>query len=218
MSDPEWSAVARGPGPVAARLAPERIGLPDRRLRPRQREILDQLDTIFVDEGFAGLTIQQLAARLRCSRRTLYELAPSKDELVLFVIDRRLRRTGHLAAEVLRTVDDPAERLTAYVLTGTSRLRRASIRFREDVARFPAAQRVMAAHHRYASAIMAEIIDEGIARGRFHPLRAAVVAEIVDAAFERLQDPTILRDLGISFEDATEELTVLLARGLAADE
>ena len=39
---------------------------------------------------YFGLTVAQLAASVGCSRRTLYELAPSKDSLVLIVLDRFL--------------------------------------------------------------------------------------------------------------------------------
>jgi len=35
------------------------------------------------DGGFAHLTMAEIAARANCSLRTLYSLAPSRDELVL---------------------------------------------------------------------------------------------------------------------------------------
>jgi hypothetical protein len=56
------------------------------RLTERQRQILDQLGTLFED-GFAHLTMADIAARVHCSLRTLYTLAPSRDELVLMVVD-----------------------------------------------------------------------------------------------------------------------------------
>ena len=59
----------------------------EQQLTDRQRDLLDRLVELF-DEGFAHLTMADLAARLNCSLRTLYELAPSRDELVLTVIDR----------------------------------------------------------------------------------------------------------------------------------
>ena len=45
--------------------------------------------------GFAKLTVADIARELRCSRRTLYELAPSRDDLVVRVIRRFFARTGH---------------------------------------------------------------------------------------------------------------------------
>ena len=58
----------------------------ERALSDRQREILDALEALAVHEGFARLTMAQLAARVNCSLRTLYGLAPRKDALLLMVI------------------------------------------------------------------------------------------------------------------------------------
>lgn len=46
----------------------------------RQEQVLDGLEEIFREEGFRRLTIGELATRLRCSRSTLYAMAPTKEE------------------------------------------------------------------------------------------------------------------------------------------
>ena len=71
------------------------------RLTERQREVLDRLGTLF-DDGFADLTMADIAANVGCSLRTLYDLAPSRDELVLTVIDRNLRRIGRGAISAIQ--------------------------------------------------------------------------------------------------------------------
>ena len=78
------------PRPLLSQRAEERLG-------PRHRQVLDQLEQLFLEEGFAGISVRELAANVGCSRRTLYELAPSKDELVLVVLDRFLHRVGRTA-------------------------------------------------------------------------------------------------------------------------
>lgn len=214
MSDTETPLIERGSEPPAVRQAPPRLGISERRLTDRQREILDQLEILFLEHGFATFTIRELADRLSCSRRTLYDLAPSKDELTLFVIDRRLRRTGHHAAEALQLVDDPAQRLRSFVLAGASRLRATTLRYQEDIANWPPAQRLIAAHHRYAAAIVADIIQDGIDRGHFRPIRPTFVATVIDASLERFQHPTILREQHTTFEDAVHEIVELLLPAL----
>ena len=66
----------------------------ERRLTARQRELLDDLGTA---DGLGELTMSEIAARMNCSLRTLYGIAPSKEELVLTVVDRRLHRIGRSA-------------------------------------------------------------------------------------------------------------------------
>ena len=50
--------------------------------------LLDELERLFVAEGFAHLSVADLAARLRVSRSTLYRLATGKQVLAELVISR----------------------------------------------------------------------------------------------------------------------------------
>ena len=52
----------------------------------RQRDLLDGLQALFLAEGFRYLSLDVLAARLRCSKTTLYALAPSKEQLAVAVV------------------------------------------------------------------------------------------------------------------------------------
>jgi excisionase family DNA binding protein len=198
-------------------LRPPRLGPSASELTARGRELLDQLEEIIVEEGFSSLTVEELAKRLRCSRSTLYDLAPSKDELVLVVVDRRLRRIGRIKQERLAEIEDPAEQLKMVIASKDLHVQVTSLRFMEDVARTPAVQRLIADHLRYGVAQLRDVIEAGITSGRFRRLDSRIVAETIDAALERIQRPGLLRETGRTFDDATVELTDLLVYGLLAD-
>jgi AcrR family transcriptional regulator len=198
-------------------LRPPRLGPSAAHLTDRGRQILDELEAIIVEEGFASLTVADMAARVRCSRSTLYDLAPSKDELVLVVVDRRLRRIGRMKQARLDELDDHADQLRMVISGKFRELQETNIRFIEDVARTPAVQRLIADHFRYGVALLRDVIDAGIAAGRFRPLHSLIVAETIDAALERIQRPDVLRDMGISFDEATVELIDLLCTGLVIE-
>ena len=57
----------------------------------------------------------EISARVGCSLRTLYGIAPSKDELLLTVVDRRLHRIGRAAIEALEPSMRPLDALRAYL-------------------------------------------------------------------------------------------------------
>ena len=59
------STTARGRGRAGGRTA-------------RQTALLDDIVGLYLVEGFAHLTLDELASRLRCSKSTLYTLAASK--------------------------------------------------------------------------------------------------------------------------------------------
>lgn len=196
-------------------LPPPRLGPRSELLTTRQREVLDELEAIIVAEGFAHLTVGELARRLRCSRRTLYELAATKDELVLVVIDRRLRRTGAIAREQVAAADDPGDKIDAYLIR--SGLRPTSLRFADDVAADPAARRLFGDHYHFAITILADVLHAGMATGRVRSVDPLVVGEIIDAALERLARPDVLRATGRTFFDLAEDLSALVRHGLLVE-
>lgn len=202
---------------VSEALRPPRLGPRSSELSDRARDLLDAIERLIVEEGFASLTVGDLAARLKCSRSTLYSLAPSKDELVLVVVDRRLRRIGRIKQERLGELTDPVDKLQVLIASEHLHLQRTSLRFSEDVARTPAVQRLIADHVRYGVAQLRDVVDEGIATGRFRSVHSRVVAEIIDVGLERIQRPELLRETGLTFDDAATELTELLLSGLVAE-
>ena len=66
-------------------------------LRPRQLELLAELEAFFFTHGYRAATMDRLAQEMRCSKRTLYALAPSRKALFTLIVDNwaeRIRRLG----------------------------------------------------------------------------------------------------------------------------
>ena len=183
---------------------------------PRQLEILDAIEVLLLEEGFRDLTVGALAARLRCSRRTLYELAPSKDELVVLVLDRLLRRMGHKAHARVRALADPVDRIEALLLTALRELRDASVAFAEDVAAHPGVRTLFEGHYRYAMGRLQRLVDEAMQAGALRDSDPRLVAEVMDAALARVQDPAVMRAYGLNVVAASEAVVRLLLDGVRA--
>ena len=83
------SFLVGAPRPMLSRRAEAALGV-------RHRSILEGLEKLMRDGELAKLTIGDMATRLECSRRALYELAPSKEQLVLLVLDRVMHRIGEI--------------------------------------------------------------------------------------------------------------------------
>lgn len=196
----------RRPRPLLSRRAELRLG-------SRHREILDELESLFLQEGFSGISVRELAAHVGCSRRTLYELAPSKDELVLIVFDRFLHRVGRAALESIDETTPFAEQLRSYFLGGLE-LQRISQVFGEDLADDPAARRLFDRHYAYVMAVVEELVERGIAAGEFRSVTPRVVAGMLAGGAQLFSQPDVLADGGIELADATDELLDLVIRSL----
>jgi AcrR family transcriptional regulator len=206
MSVPSAVAAMRRPRPLLSQRAEQRLG-------PRHREVLDELESLFLREGFSGFSVRELAAHVGCSRRTLYEVAPSKDELVLIVFDRFLHRVGRAALESIDETAPYAAQIRAYFLGGLE-LQRISQVFGEDLADDPAARRLFDRHYGYVMAVVEELVERGIAAGEFRPVTPRIVAGMLAGGAQLFNQPDVLADSGIELAAATDELLDLVTRSL----
>jgi len=181
----------------------------------RQAEILDALEAIYLREGFRALGMGELAARLRCSRRTLYELAPTKPELFLLVLERFLSRIRALGEKRAAASTDPRERIAALLEPGISETRLAGEAFAADVAAYEPARRMLERHQRARMTQLRDVVEQGIAAGAFRGVHAELVAEVMLAAVGRASDPALLRRAGLSMSEAFAECARLLQQGLS---
>ena len=188
---------------------------PRRPWSERERVLLDELERIFFAEGFAYLSVADLAARLRVSRSTLYRLAPGKQELVELVIDRMFNRMGKRARTELEAQTDPAAKVAAYLGAGTASVRAGGLAFSRDLEANTGTRAVYDRHQATGMAILAGLIEDGARAGGFQPIPAAMVVEIADAAHARLRDPGVLAALGMTHAQAIDGLIGILLYGIA---
>ena len=187
----------------------------ERRLTDRQREILDQLSDLF-DEGFADLTMAEIARRVNCSLRTLYELADSRDELVLTVVDRNLWRVGRAAREALQPDLAPLDAVRAYLRAATVAVGHTTEAFANDLAAVPAAQRLSDAHSDYLVAVTRRLLDLAVEQGDIAPVDTAAVARTIAGLGRDLARAEVLPTLQTSPKAAGDELVDIVLAGLSA--
>lgn len=188
---------------------------PARRRSDRRSHLLDGLEAIFLEEGFRNVTVEQLASRLRCSRQTLYRLAPSKQEIFLAVLDRFLARIRTEGREAADAHSDPMERIEALLRPGITATVPASSRFTEDVDGYGPARHLLEEHQRERMRLLREIVEDGVRLGLFSDFHAPLVAEVMVAAVGRVSRPDFLAEAGLTMSEAFDECSRLIRRGLA---
>ena len=70
----------------------ERTTLRERQRQAREEAILDTAHELLMEQGYAAMSMDELAARLGTSKATLYHHFPSKEDLAIRVIVRVIRR------------------------------------------------------------------------------------------------------------------------------
>ncbi|WP_219414309.1 TetR/AcrR family transcriptional regulator [Pseudonocardia nigra] len=187
---------------------------PVRRGAVRRIQLFDELVALLLAEGFSQFTLDDLAARLHCSKRTLYALAGSKEQLVRAAVVHFFRGATERVEAALSATDTAADRVGRYLRAVATELGPVSARFFDDVAAFPPAAEVYERNTRAAARRVQQLVDEGVAAGAFRDVHTGFVADVVTAVMVRIQQRQVAAAIGLDDAEAYARLAELLLHGL----
>jgi AcrR family transcriptional regulator len=180
----------------------------------RREEILHQLCDLFLAEGFARFSIGDLAEACRCSRSTLYAVAPSKEQLVVASVRSFFKRAAERIEARVATVDAPRERLATYLSAVAEELQPASAEFFADLARFAPANDVYGENTRFAAHRVQGLVTEGVSAGVLRPAHASFVGAAAAQVMGAIQRGDIQAGTGLTAAEAYRELADLILHSL----
>ncbi|MAG51080.1 MAG: hypothetical protein CL405_00585 [Acidimicrobiaceae bacterium] len=186
----------------------------ERSLTDRQRHVLDQLGRLF-DGGFADLTMADMASSLNCSLRTLYELAPSREQLVLTVIDRNLWRVGRSAMGVIEDVA-PLDAIRTYLEAANVAVAGTTAPFARDMQAVPAAQKLSDDHSDYLVAVTRCLLDMAVESGDIPDVDTGAVARVMASLGRDFALAQVLATLRSSPKEAADAVLGIIMRGLVS--
>src|SRR5918998_3534570 len=96
----------------------ERLREVSRRRREQEKEnlsraILDAAASLFLEQGYEGLSMRQIAERIGYSATTIYRYYEDKDDLLFAIVREGFLRFGKQLAKAAASSDDPRARLAA---------------------------------------------------------------------------------------------------------
>ena len=180
----------------------------------RGLETLIALEELILSEGFSRLSVSDIAARLKCSKRTLYEIAPSKKNLVLLALDIFFSRIRREADQIASTTLNAERLVYEYLRVGENASKRLSRAVVTDIDGWEPARSLWRKHISLRVQGLFEIIDKGVKAGLFREVPPVFVAEIVFASINRLREPDFSESTGLSISESFHELYVMLLHSL----
>jgi AcrR family transcriptional regulator len=155
----------------------------------RQEEVLDVVEAVFLREGIRGVRVGELAAEASCSRSTLYELAPSKEELLLLVLDRMLRRIMRRGAEAIAGADGPADRVRAMLTSGALDFATLGPQFLAAVREDSPSRLLFERRITESRDVLEAMIADAVSAGDFRQVDPAIAADAIIAIVMHFTDP-----------------------------
>lgn len=155
----------------------------ERRPAARREAVLDGLVELYLGEGFLAFTIEELAAHLRCSKTTLYAIAPSKEQLIVAGVRAFFRRATAQVEQRIAREADPHTRIAAYLRAIAEQLAPASAEFFADIDAFAPAREIYSRNTAIAARRVQELVLDAATPERRGSAEfiGAVAAQVMDA-------------------------------------
>jgi AcrR family transcriptional regulator len=176
----------------------------------RTSTLLDALIDIVLAEGFRDLQMADLAARLNCSKSTLYAIAPSKEQLLVSIVRTFFRRATDRVEEAVDPAAPAVDRIAAYLTAVATELAPASPAFIADLEQFAPAGDIYRQNTQIAAARVQAMVLE--AAPGIDPAFLGAVAGLV---MESIHRGDISRATGLDDSAAYRALAELILAGIA---
>jgi AcrR family transcriptional regulator len=190
-------------GTVKGRLWPQRL-----------ERVIEEAETLFVEEGFLHFGTMDLAHRLRCSKRTLYSIAPTREKFFELIVEHHVERMNREMVAAAQAAPDCVAALIAPMETAIAAFGNESSRFNHDVKSFPAGVRVLKRTNSQRMRLTEETIARGVRAGAFRKVDPHLVAAAIHAAAFCVTDPQFLSGATMTWAHALRDVFRLFFEGL----
>jgi AcrR family transcriptional regulator len=173
---------------------------------PRQTELLDQLEELFLREGFAQSTLDDIVGKLRCSKMTLYTLAPSREQLILAVLRRFFEQASGRINMQLARYRSSARRTRAVLEATIGELRRITPTCFDDVLGYSTTHELYEHFTRSCSELLLNVLSQTRDEGGDSLAASRFTSEVVRILFDEIVTGELERTTGLNDRELLEHL------------
>ncbi len=180
--------------------------------------LLDAAEELFTQEGFLQFSTDQLAQRLHCSKRAIYEIAAGREKFFEIVLQRRTTRfEKSLIAQVDEAADTEAA-MVASVEAIVGNLENLSPIFLHDIFQFPPGARFVKRFQRKTADAIARAIKRGERENLFRKIEPRVAAEALLASVNRMIEADFLAASSVTAAQAVRQVFQIFWCGLSRNQ
>ena len=127
----------------------------------KHHETIEDLEKL-LEKGVPDLTMSEIASKLKISLRTLYEIAPSKDQLILMTMDNILKRLGKHALDSVSNIQSPIEKLEQYLFIVNQAVGPKFNIFLKDIEKINGSKKMADYHENFISNFTQKLLDDAV--------------------------------------------------------
>ena len=127
----------------------------------KHQDTIQDLEKL-LEKGVPDLTMSEIASKLKISLRTLYEIAPSKDQLILMTMDKILVKLGKHALDSVSEIQSPIEKLEQYLFIVNQAVGPKFNTFLKDIEKINGSQKMADYHESFISNYTQKLLNDAI--------------------------------------------------------
>lgn len=183
------------------------------RVELRERIILAAVE-LFTTNGIKSITMDEIAASLGISKRTLYEVFPDKETLLEECILKSQKDGDIFVKEVIETSNNVLEVLLRCYQWSIERFHATNKKFFEDIKKYPKAYQLM--KNNRSSEDTVNFFKEGVKQGIFRDdVNFAIINLLVRDQLDLLMNSDICNEY--SFLEVYESIMFTFLRGISTE-
>ena len=185
-------------------------------LTKKHKEVIDKLE-LMLEKGIPNHTMSQLAAKLRVSLRTLYEIAPSKDHLIRMTVNRILMRLGKEALEIVADIKSPIEKLKKYLQHVNQAVGPKFKVYLQNLGNNNKSKEMIDYHEDYITAYTKELLDTAIIQKEIKDIDTQAFALLLGGIGRDFAKDSNIKKLISSPEQSANSITEIILNGIKLD-
>ncbi len=179
----------------------------------RHNEIIDALE-ILLESGVPNLTMSEIAKKLKISLRTLYEIAPSRDELILMTMDNILKKLGKFAMDSVSEIDSPIEKLEEYLMIVNQAVGPKFDRFLKDMEKINGSKMTADYHENFIKNFIKELLVQAIKKKEIKAIDVKAFSILLGGIGREFFKEENKKSIHLSPEESANSITSIILNGI----
>ena len=179
----------------------------------RHNEIIDALE-VLLESGVPNLTMSEIAKKLKISLRTLYEIAPSRDELILMTMDNILKKLGKFAMDSVSEIHSPVEKLEEYLMIVNQAVGPKFDRFLKDMEKINGSKMTADYHENFIKNFIKELLEQAIKKKEIKAIDVKAFSILLGGIGREFFKEENKRSINFSPEESANSITSIILNGI----
>tara|TARA_B100000427_G_scaffold325454_1_gene332341 strand:- start:428 stop:1003 length:576 start_codon:yes stop_codon:yes gene_type:complete len=185
----------------------------DTRLTQKHLEVIQNFENL-LEDGIANQTMSDIASNLRVSLRTLYEIAPSKEKLVISTIDRILTNIAKQALGSLKNMESSVDKLRTFTKIGNEAAGPRIQKYAVDLTRIKGADEMIRSHESAYIDHIKRLLEEAVEKDEIESVDTRAVAIMLGTVARIFSKKNHQEKLAASAEESANMISGLIIDGL----